>query len=205
MTAAERLCERLWAEWLRACSERDQAELKLAEALKLVAEQLKHLEAARDALKEHTAVCTERDKLKDEIVFQRSLLATSETNSAKRSESLTNTLRLAEAERDELAGDLKALRLRDAKAERHELLLTPVTEIDLSMRAENCLEHAGIKLVGELMQLSHQDLTKIPGMGRATLRDIESRLKELGLTLGSKVVDLELARQIGEIKKARSQ
>ncbi len=62
-----------------------------------------------------------------------------------------------------------------------------VTELDLSVRASNCLEAANIKNLGQLVTLSESDLLKIRSFGKTSLREIKRKLADLGLTLGMSV------------------
>lgn len=60
---------------------------------------------------------------------------------------------------------------------------TPITELGLIVRAENCLKGAGIKTLGDLKQFREFDLLKIPNLGRLTLAGVMRRLAELGVEL----------------------
>lgn len=59
-----------------------------------------------------------------------------------------------------------------------------VGELELSVRASNCLETAKIRSVGELVQKSEDDLLAIRSFGRTSLREVKSELEKLGLHLG---------------------
>lgn len=63
-----------------------------------------------------------------------------------------------------------------------------VQELDLSVRANNCLESARIQTVRDLVQKTDQDLLKVRSFGKTSLREVKRRLAELGLALG---MDLE--------------
>ena len=63
-------------------------------------------------------------------------------------------------------------------------LLSPIEEeFELSFRTQNCLNNAGIKLVGQLVQMSASELLHLKNFGRTSLRDIEEDLKVKGLNL----------------------
>jgi len=71
--------------------------------------------------------------------------------------------------------------------EREELrrkLAMSVNEIELSVRAANCLNNANITTVGELAQKTEMEMLKYRNFGKKSLNEIKSRLAELGLTLG---------------------
>jgi hypothetical protein len=56
-------------------------------------------------------------------------------------------------------------------------------EFELSFRSQNCLNNAGIKLVGQLVQMSASELLHLKNFGRTSLRDIEEDFKAKGLNL----------------------
>ncbi|MEM9083982.1 MAG: DNA-directed RNA polymerase subunit alpha [Planctomycetota bacterium] len=59
-----------------------------------------------------------------------------------------------------------------------------VSELDLSVRASNCLESARIESVAQLVQQSEQDLLKLRSFGRTSLREVKRKLQDLDLDLG---------------------
>lgn len=59
-----------------------------------------------------------------------------------------------------------------------------VDDLDLTVRARNCLESAVIATVGELVTRTEQDLLGVRSFGRTSLREVKRRLEELGLSLG---------------------
>lgn len=65
-------------------------------------------------------------------------------------------------------------------------LNTPIQELELSVRASNCLESAKIETVRELVQLSEAELLKIRSFGKTSLREIKRKLADVGLSLGMK-------------------
>ena len=60
-----------------------------------------------------------------------------------------------------------------------------IEELDLTVRARNCLDSARIETVGELISKTDQDLLSVRSFGRTSLREVKRRLEELGLTLGT--------------------
>ena len=64
-----------------------------------------------------------------------------------------------------------------------------ISDMDLSVRASNCLESAQIKSVAELVQKSEEELLTLRAFGRTSLREIEKKLEEMGLALGMHVPD----------------
>ncbi|MEO1130557.1 MAG: DNA-directed RNA polymerase subunit alpha [Planctomycetota bacterium] len=60
----------------------------------------------------------------------------------------------------------------------------PIGELDLSVRASNCLESARINTVAELVQRTEADLLKVRSFGKTSLREVKRKLQDLGLSLG---------------------
>ena len=86
----------------------------------------------------------------------------------------------------------------DAERERliHVLGMS-VNEIELSVRAANCLNNANITTVGQLAQKSEADMLKYRNFGKKSLNEIKAKLAELGLSLGMKF-DEDLLKNIQE-------
>ena len=63
-------------------------------------------------------------------------------------------------------------------------LMMPIGELDLSVRASNCLESARITTVADLVSQSEQDLLKVRSFGRTSLREVKKKLSEMDLALG---------------------
>ena len=59
-----------------------------------------------------------------------------------------------------------------------------VQELDLSVRANNCLESAKIQTVRDLVRKTDQDLLKVRSFGKTSLREVKRRLADMGLSLG---------------------
>lgn len=60
----------------------------------------------------------------------------------------------------------------------------PVTDLELSVRASNCLESAKINTVGELVTKTEADLLKVRSFGKTSLREVKRKLADLGMDLG---------------------
>jgi len=67
------------------------------------------------------------------------------------------------------------------------LLNMSVNEIELSVRAANCLNNANITTVGELATKSESEMLKYRNFGKKSLHEIRLKLEELGLSLGSRI------------------
>ncbi|MBU6412763.1 MAG: DNA-directed RNA polymerase subunit alpha [Planctomycetes bacterium] len=66
-------------------------------------------------------------------------------------------------------------------------LAMPVADLDLSVRASNCLESARVDAVGQLVQLTEPELLKLRSFGRTSLREVKRKLQDIGLDLGMKL------------------
>jgi DNA-directed RNA polymerase subunit alpha len=69
----------------------------------------------------------------------------------------------------------------------NENLFRPVEELELSVRAANCLQNADIKYIGELVQKTEADMLKTKNFGRKSLNEIKEILEDMGLSLGLKL------------------
>ena len=61
-----------------------------------------------------------------------------------------------------------------------------VNEIELSVRAANCLNNANITTVGELLPNPSPRCSSIRNFGKKSLNEIKAKLEQLGLSLGMK-------------------
>ncbi len=67
------------------------------------------------------------------------------------------------------------------------ILLTPVDELELSVRAHNCLKAASIKNLAELVQLQESELLKFRNFGRKSLAELSDVVQNFGLEFGMSV------------------
>lgn len=70
-----------------------------------------------------------------------------------------------------------------------------IQELDLSVRANNCLESAKIGTVRELVKKTDADLLKVRSFGKTSLREVKRKLADLGLSLG---MDLDAVPTAGQ-------
>jgi DNA-directed RNA polymerase subunit alpha len=87
------------------------------------------------------------------------------------------------------ANDEAVAALRDANKamidpELQQKLNMSVQELDLSVRANNCLESAKIQTVRDLVQKTDTDLLKVRSFGKTSLREVKRKLADMGLSLG---------------------
>jgi DNA-directed RNA polymerase subunit alpha len=72
----------------------------------------------------------------------------------------------------------------EEKNKTKKLLNMSVNEIELSVRAANCLNNANITTVGQLAMKSEQEMLKYRNFGKKSLNEIKDKLTALGLSLG---------------------
>lgn len=83
----------------------------------------------------------------------------------------------------------------------NENLYRGVNELELSVRAANCLRNANIRWIGELVQKSEQEMLKTKNFGRKSLNEIKEILQEMGLQLGMKLDNFMPPEQMPERKE----
>jgi DNA-directed RNA polymerase subunit alpha len=88
------------------------------------------------------------------------------------------------------------------KVELNENLFRSVDELELSVRAYNCLKTANIRTIADLVQKSEAELLKTKNFGKKSLNEIKSILGEMGLSLGMRLDPAELERLRTQADKA---
>lgn len=76
------------------------------------------------------------------------------------------------------------------------ILLTPVDELDLSVRSQNCLRSANIKNIADLVGKAESDMLHYRNFGRKSLAELGDLIESFGLTFG-----MDVDKYIGEEKK----
>jgi len=90
--------------------------------------------------------------------------------------------------------EIQAPEVVQMDARLNENLYKSVDELELSVRAANCLENAGIRYIGELVVKTEAEMLKTKNFGRKTLNEIKDLLSEMGLHLGMKIEGLDPAK-----------
>src|SRR5215204_3797317 len=75
----------------------------------------------------------------------------------------------------------------DEKSRMRKLLNMSVNEIELSVRAANCLNNANITTVGQLAMKTEAEMLKYRNFGKKSLNEIKDKLAGLGLSLGMNI------------------
>ena len=65
-----------------------------------------------------------------------------------------------------------------------------IAELNLSVRASNCLESENIMTVRELVQRSEDQMLEVRNFGETTLSEVQHRLRDMGLHLGMRLPSL---------------
>ena len=82
--------------------------------------------------------------------------------------------------RADLGGD-------EAQREVNKHLFRSVNELELSVRAANCLKNANIKTIADLVQKTEGEMLRTKNFGKKSLNEIKEILTEMGLGLGVKL------------------
>ncbi|MCD6393644.1 MAG: DNA-directed RNA polymerase subunit alpha [Planctomycetes bacterium] len=72
---------------------------------------------------------------------------------------------------------------------------TPIQELELSVRAANCLESVKFETVGQLVKMTEANLLKIRSFGKTSLREIKRKLADMGLSLGMTDIDYPVEQE----------
>jgi DNA-directed RNA polymerase subunit alpha len=65
----------------------------------------------------------------------------------------------------------------------------PIQELELSVRANNCLESAKVETVRQLVKMTEAELLEIRSFGKTSLREVKRKLVDIGLSLGMTGLD----------------
>ena len=60
----------------------------------------------------------------------------------------------------------------------------PMQELELSVRANNCLESVKVETVRQLVKMTEAELLEVRSFGKTSLREVKRKLADLGLSLG---------------------
>ena len=73
-----------------------------------------------------------------------------------------------------------------------QLLKSKLSEMDLSVRALNCLKAAEVETLGELVAFQKADLLKFRNFGKKSLNELEELVKSKGLDFGMNISKYKL-------------
>jgi DNA-directed RNA polymerase subunit alpha len=100
---------------------------------------------------------------------------------------LKNQLSIFVTFEEEEEAEMAASGEQDEVEKLNENLFRSVDELELSVRSANCLKHASIKLIGDLVQKTEAEILATKNFGRKSLNEIKEILGEMGLGLGMKL------------------
>ena len=72
-------------------------------------------------------------------------------------------------------------------SELQQMLSASLTELELSVRARNCLDSANLRTLRDLVSLSENEVMNLKNLGKTSLTEIKSKLAERGLSLGMQI------------------
>ncbi len=72
------------------------------------------------------------------------------------------------------------------------LLKTPLADLDLSVRAYNCLKSADVRTLGDLVKLDISEMMKFRNFGKKSLTELEQLVSDKGLSFGMDVAKYKL-------------
>jgi DNA-directed RNA polymerase subunit alpha len=75
------------------------------------------------------------------------------------------------------------------KTRRNQILETPISDFELSVRSRNCLKKMNIRMVGDLMKISESELLSFKNFGETSLKEIKAILVTKNLRLGMAIED----------------
>jgi DNA-directed RNA polymerase subunit alpha len=88
------------------------------------------------------------------------------------------------------------------RTELNENLFRNVDELELSVRASNCLKTANIRTIADLVQKTEAELLKTKNFGKKSLNEIKTILGEMSLSLGMRLDPEELERLRSQFERA---
>ncbi len=100
-----------------------------------------------------------------------------------------------EVSQDEVEFESENKEISEEQNRLRKLLNMSVNEIELSVRAANCLNNANITTVGELAMKGEQEMLKYRNFGKKSLNEIKAKLEQLGLSLGMQIDDRLIDRK----------
>jgi len=75
-----------------------------------------------------------------------------------------------------------------------ELLLKPIEELELSVRAHNCLINAGVRTILDLVNLPEEDALRIKNFGRKSLNEVKAAMKAFGLSFDMDIKEEDIKK-----------
>ncbi len=87
----------------------------------------------------------------------------------------------------------------------NENLFKSVDELELSVRAANCLKNADIKYIGELVQKTEQEMLKTKNFGKKSLNELKEIMAEMGLSFGMELENFPSREELDKMAIEREE
>jgi DNA-directed RNA polymerase subunit alpha len=81
------------------------------------------------------------------------------------------------------------------KSRKNQILETPISDFELSVRSRNCLRKMNIRTLGDLLNITEAELLSYKNFGETSLREIKAVLESKGLRLGMALEDKAMRAQ----------
>ncbi len=78
------------------------------------------------------------------------------------------------------------------KSRKNQILETPISDFELSVRSRNCLRKMNLRTLGDLLNITEAELLSYKNFGETSLREIKAVLEQKGLHLGQALEDKQL-------------
>lgn len=136
----------------------------------------------------------------EEALVEASLILRKHLNPFVKYFEIGEELEREERRREELEADFAA-RQQDLEQK----LKQEVKILDLSARAENCLEAAGIRTIGDLVSKTEEDMIAIRNLGKNTLRELRKKVGEMELSFGLQPPQEVPASEVEEVSASEGE
>jgi DNA-directed RNA polymerase subunit alpha len=80
-----------------------------------------------------------------------------------------------------------------------QLLMRPITELDLNVRANNCMRAERIHTIGDLVARNEDELLEIRNLGKTTLKEIKKKIEDMGLRFGVDLADYGIGVELSGV------
>ena len=81
------------------------------------------------------------------------------------------------------------------RTRKNQILETPISDFELSVRSRNCLKKMNIRTLGDLLNITEAELLSYKNFGETSLREIKAILEAKGLSLGVALDDKQFAKR----------
>ncbi len=88
------------------------------------------------------------------------------------------------------------------RSRKNQILETPISDFELSVRSRNCLRKMNIRTLGDLLNITEAELLSYKNFGETSLREIKAILEQKGLHLGMMLEDKQLQPEAAPAEQA---